>query len=51
MFVRLRGIPEQHIKEVVDIEIRRLDVAKHADKRCSTYRYSMNIANVMVASQ
>ena len=38
MFARIRGIPEQYIKEVVDIEIKRLDLDKHADKRCGTYR-------------
>ena len=38
MFARLRGIPEKQIKEVVDTEIRRLDLKKHADKRCSSYR-------------
>lgn len=37
MFARLRGIPEKQIKEVVDTEVRRLDLAKHASKRSSTY--------------
>ena len=39
MFARLRGIPERQIKEVVEIEITRLDLKKHADKKCGTYRY------------
>ncbi len=38
MFARLRGIPEQYIKEEVDMEIKRLDLEKHANKRCGTYR-------------
>jgi len=38
MFARLRGIPEGQIKEVVETEIRRLDLSKHADKRCGRYR-------------
>ncbi len=41
MFARLRGIPERQIKEVVDIEITRLDLKKHANKKCGTYRYAM----------
>ncbi len=39
MFARLRGIPERYIKEIADNEIRRLDLAKHADKPCGTYRW------------
>ena len=39
MFARLRGIPERYIKEVVAMEIERLDLSKHADKRCGNYRY------------
>ena len=39
MFARLRGIPERQIKEVVEIEITRLDLKKHAHKKCGTYRY------------
>ena len=39
MFARLRGIPERQIKEVVEIEIARLDLKKHANKKCGTYRY------------
>ncbi len=39
MFARLRGIPERYIKEIVANEIRRLDLAKHADKKCGTYRW------------
>jgi ABC-type multidrug transport system ATPase subunit len=42
MFARLRGIPERQIKEVVDIEITRLDLKKHAHKKCGTYRYIMS---------
>lgn len=38
MFARLRGIPEKQITEVVDTEIRRLDLKKHANKRSSSYR-------------
>ena len=39
MFARLRGIPEKAIKGAVQAEIDRLDLAKHANKRCGTYRY------------
>ena len=38
MFARLRGVPESQIKEVVDTEIRRLDLKKYANKLCGTYR-------------
>ena len=38
MFARLRGVPEGQLKEVVNTEIRRLDLRKYADKRCGTYR-------------
>jgi len=38
MFARLRGVPEIQIKEVVETEIRRLDLKKYANKRCGTYR-------------
>lgn len=38
MFGRLRGIPERMIKEAVQFEINRLDLSKHADKKCGTYR-------------
>ena len=38
MFARLRGVPEKEIKDVVDVEITRLDLKKHADKRCEKYR-------------
>ena len=38
MFARLRGVPEKQIKEVVEIEIARLDLKKHAHKKCGTYR-------------
>ena len=38
MFARLRGIPEQQIKEVVDTEVHRLDLKKHATKKCGSYR-------------
>ena len=38
MFARLRGVPEKQIKEVVDTEIRRLDLQKYGNKRCGTYR-------------
>ena len=39
MFARLRGIPEKAIKGAVQTEIDRLDLNKHANKRCETYRY------------
>ena len=38
MFARLRGVPEKQIKEVVEIEITRLDLKKYADKKCGNYR-------------
>lgn len=38
MFARLRGVPEKEIKEVVEVEITRLDLKKHAEKRCKDYR-------------
>ena len=38
MFARLRGIPENHIAEVVDKEISRLDLTKYAKKLCGSYR-------------
>ena len=38
MFARLRGVPEKQIKEVVEVEINRLDLKKHANKRCEKYR-------------
>ncbi len=38
MFARLRGIPEKHIKNAVQFEIERLDLVKHANKRCGNYR-------------
>ena len=43
MFARLRGIAENHIKRVVQNEIERLDLTKHANKRCGTYRYAIPI--------
>ena len=39
MYARLRGIPEKQIKHVVDTEIRRLDLQKHASKHCGSYRW------------
>lgn len=38
MFARLRGVPESQIKEVVDTEITRVDLKKHANKKCGSYR-------------
>ena len=38
MFARLRGVPEGQIKEVVDTEIRRLDLGKYRNKPCGKYR-------------
>ena len=37
MYARLRGVPEDQISEVVDSEIRRLDLLQYANKRCGTY--------------
>ena len=39
MYARLRGIPERKIKDVVEMEIERLDILKHAKNFCGTYRY------------
>jgi len=38
LYARLRGIPERKIKGIVDTEIQRLDLLKHADRLCGTYR-------------
>ena len=38
MYARLRGIPEKKIKNVVDMEIERLDLLNHAKNYCGTYR-------------
>ena len=38
MFARLRGIPEKEVKAVVEQEIKRLDLKKHANKLCGNYR-------------
>ena len=38
MYARLRGIPEDKIQGVVDTEITRLDLTKHAERLCGTYR-------------
>ena len=38
MFARLRGIPEHLIKQAVEAEVVRLDLAKHASKQCGKYR-------------
>ena len=38
LYARLRGIPEKKIKDAVDTEIKRLDLLKHADRLCGTYR-------------
>ena len=46
MFARLRGIPERHIEEVVATEIERLDLGKHAKKRCATYRFVLRVKQV-----
>ena len=43
MFARLRGVPEKQIKEVVETEITRLDLKKHADKKCGNYRCVNNL--------
>ena len=39
LFARLRGVPEKQIKEVVEVEITRLDLKKYADKRSEKYRF------------
>jgi ATP-binding cassette subfamily A (ABC1) protein 3 len=46
LFARLRGVPEKQIKEVVEVEINRLDLKKHANKRCSKYRL-VNVINAI----
>ena len=46
MFARLRGVPEKQIKEVVEIEITRLDLKKHADKRCGKYRFVKTVTQI-----
>ena len=38
MYARLRGIPEDKIQGVVETEIKRLDLTKHAERLCGTYR-------------
>jgi len=38
LYARLRGIPEAEIKDAVDKEIKRLDLAKHAKNTCGNYR-------------
>jgi len=40
LYARLRGIPEAEIKDAVDKEIKRMDLAKHAKNTCGTYRYA-----------
>ena len=49
MFARLRGVPKKQIKEVVEIEIARLDLKKHANKKCGTYRYAAAAFHVLPA--
>ena len=49
MFARLHGVPEKQIKEVVEIEISRLDLKKHANKKCGTYRYTATDFHVLPA--
>jgi len=39
LYARLRGIPEDKIREAVDAEIKRLDLLKHAKNQCGTYRW------------
>jgi len=39
LYARLRGIPEKKIKDAVETEIKRLDLLKHADRLCGTYRW------------
>ena len=38
MFARLRGIPEQHIPEIVNQRIQDFNLGDHADKECWKYR-------------
>lgn len=44
MFARLRGVPEGQIKDVVKTEIVRVDLAKHADKKCGSYRLAFEVS-------
>ena len=37
MYARLRGVPEDYIKQVVDNELHRLDLCRYSDKKCGTY--------------
>ena len=37
MYARLRGVPEDCIKQVVDNELHRLDLVKYAMKKCGKY--------------
>ena len=38
MFARLRGIRERDIKNAVQMELERVDLAKYANKLCGNYR-------------
>ena len=44
MFARLRGVPEKQIKAIVNTEIRRVDLKKHADKKCGSYRLAFHLS-------
>ena len=50
LFARLRGIPEAHIKEVVDRQVERLDLSKHATRLCGTYRYAAGAKVISMAT-
>ena len=51
MFARLRGVPEKRIKEVVEIELTRLDLKEHADKRCEKYRWAHELIFTVAIQQ
>ena len=48
MYARLRGIPEKQIKSVVEKEIKRLDLLKHAKNYCGTYRYLLTLVTLTI---
>ena len=41
MYSRLRGVPEAHIPDLVDLLAKDLTVDKHMDKVTKTYRYTL----------
>ena len=48
MYARLRGIPEKQIKSVVEKEIKRLDLLKHAKNYCGTYRWLLMLVTLTI---